>query len=179
MKVIFAFASLLVLVGCGSTPVKPEVSVASAPVKYSIEKIDVNLTQAIQVEGYPNKDEFTKILTDKTIEVFKKNNLLAAPTDSDSMTASISVDYRRNFAGDATPMPSKSVVAPTVDYVIIIFDHGVEKKRIVKSKQTTGKGFVGNLGTVFTMGLGNTAKDELIDIEKLANTFASDLLKLN
>jgi hypothetical protein len=178
IKLVFALSSVLIFSSCGSTLTKPSVSSIPAGTKYHIEKIDLKLTQSIKVDGYPDQLEFTKILTEKTINALKKNNVLADPAESGAMTAVINVNYQRHFAGEATPMPSKSVIAPTLDYTIILLDHGVEKNRIVKSGLTTGKGFAGNLGTVFTMGLGNTAKDELVDIEKLANAISSELIKV-
>jgi hypothetical protein len=93
------------------------------------------------------------------------------------MSVSIEINYQRRFAGEDTPLPYKSVISLVIGYTLIVFENGVEKKRIAKSGlQKTG--FLSNLETAATFGLGNDAKDELKDIQLLADSIADELSAL-
>lgn len=83
----------------------------------------------------------------------------------------------KGFSGEDTPIPSTSVAAPLINYEIIIYDGDIEKKRIKNTNVTVNKGFGANLKTTFTLGLGKTAKDEEVDLQRLANGIVSEIKK--
>lgn len=168
------FVLALTLCGCANTSVKPENKLA-ANTQFLQPAITLNLKQALVVEGYPDQAELTKLLQEKAIEAFKSRNLIADKPNSGALAVNIAVDYQRQFAGEATPIKSKSVAMPIVHYRITVSDHGVEKRVIDKDGMTVNRGFGSNLATTFTLGLGKTAKDELKDLEILANGFASEV----
>lgn len=166
----------LCLLGCGSTPVKAPALPANA--QFSIPVLTVNLTQIRAVEGYPDEEAFTQLLQKKTESAFKERGLLADVGTTNAFEVAIDVKYQRRFAGEATPFPTKSVMAPLVKYSVIVSKNGVEKHRIERYDMTVNKGFGANLVTTFTLGLGKSAKDEEQDLQILANSFAIELEKL-
>lgn len=175
---IFLVLSVLLIAGCSSSaPVKmPELLPADA--RFSAPKIEVVLEQAIEVDGYPDITEFTRILGDKTIALMKEKSLLGENQVGGEYSVSIKVDWRRQFAGEATPFPSSSVMQPIVGYELVVRQGSVERYRFERSGLTTQKGFVDNLRTGFTLGLGKDARDEEEDIQVLANTFILELQAL-
>lgn len=168
------FVIALTMCGCANNSVKPESKLA-ANTQFLQPTISLKLKQALLVEGYPDQAELTKLLQEKTTEVFKSRNLIADKSNASALAVNIAVDYQRQFAGEATPIKSKSVGMPIVHYRITVSDHGVEKRIIDKDGMTVNRGFGSNLATTFTLGLGKTAKDELKDIETLANGIASEV----
>ncbi len=165
--------SMLILAGCASAP-----PILPADAKFTLDSFTVNLTQKFQVEGYPVQPEFTQIMKDKFIASLKARNLLAEPGVNNAMSVSLQINYRRVFAGEATPVPSKSAVTPEVSYTLVVSDHGMEKKQIAESGLRRNRGFFGNMKSIVTFGLGRTAKDELEDIEAFADYLANKLSTL-
>ncbi|MBN2400764.1 MAG: hypothetical protein JXN64_00035 [Spirochaetes bacterium] len=161
--------SLFILAGCASVPKFP------ADTKFSVDNFKVNLKQKLQVEGYPAEAELTGILKEKINTTLKQKNLLTEHRAGNAMSVSIIIDYTRRFAGEDTPVPSKSVMAPEFGYTIVISENGVEKRRISEAKLEIKKGFLSNLATVATLGLGNDAKDELKDVQDVANYIAEKI----
>lgn len=164
----------LLMFGCASTSVRPE-NKLSANAKFLEPSLKVNLMQKLTVEGYPDQSEFSKLLQQKTIEALKAKNLIAEKSSEGALLVEIVVDYQRRFAGEDTPIPSKSVMMPIVHYRIVVSGNGIEKRIIDKDGMTVNRGFGSNLATTFTLGLGKTAKDELKDLEMLANGIASEV----
>jgi hypothetical protein len=173
--ILKSIALFVLLSGCGSTPIQPAQDSLSPNTTFSSVEIDLSLTQKQAVDGYPNQEQLTAIIKEKSLSKFDEVKLISAASN---YSAKISVKYQRRFAGEDTPIPSKSVMAPIVSYTIVIFNNGIEKQRVEKAGLTTNKGFASNLKTTFTLGLGKTAKDEEQDYEMLANTFKTELLSL-
>jgi hypothetical protein len=167
------------LTGCGSTPTKPASSFSlSAGTKFSEPKVTVNLTQKITADGYPDESQMTKIIRDKITAELKNNSLLADTNTVNPMSLEFIINYQRRFAGEDSPIHSKSVMAPLISHTIIISEGSVEKHRIEESGLTINKGFGANLKTTFTLGLGKTAKDEQDDLQTLAVGLVSDIKEL-
>ena len=176
MQRILKFIALFALLsGCGSTPTQPVQDSPLPNITFSSVSVELSLSQKHTVDGYPNQDQLTTIIKDKSLSKINEAKLISAESN---YSATISVKYQRRFAGEDSPIPSKSVMAPIVSYTIVVFHKGVEKQRIERSNLTTNKGFASNLKTTFTLGLGKTAKDEEQDYEMLANTFKAELLGL-
>jgi len=167
------------LMGCGSTPTKPAASFSlPASAQFTEPTVTVHLTQTITADGYPDEAQMTKIIQDKITAALKNNSLLADTNAVSPLSLEFIINYHRRFAGEDTPIPSKSVMAPVVGYATIISENGVEKHRIEKSGLTVNKGFGPNLITTFTLGLGKTAKDEEDDLQTLANGLVAEIKKL-
>ena len=173
--ILRSIALFVLLSGCGSTPTQPVQDSLSPNLTFSSVEIDLSLLQKQVVDGYPNQEQLTTIIKNKSLSKFEETKLISAAS---SYSAKISVKYQRRFAGEDSPIPSKSVMAPILSYTIVVFDKDAEIKRIEKSDLTTNKGFASNLKTTFTLGLGKTAKDEEQDYEILANTLKTELLSL-
>lgn len=173
-NILSVLLSLIILTGCASSPGLK----LPADTVFSVESLKVNLTQKLQVEGYPKQAEFTELLKQKLNASLKAKGLLADSGASNIMSVSLVVDYQRRFAGEDTPIPSKSVMSPVINYVLIVSDKGVEKKRIVKNGLKLTKGFAGNMVSVATLGLGKDAKDEIKDLETFTDFIAAELKDL-
>lgn len=169
---------LLFSAGCSSTPPATSAETLPATARFMAPEITVQLTQSVAAEHYPDQEQFTRLLLDRTINTLKSQSLLAGSTAQTAFSIAINVNYRRQFAGDGTPFPSSSVREPKVDYTIVVSQDGIEKGRVERSAVTTRKGFASNLITGLTMGLGKTAQDEEEDIQILANTLVSELRAL-
>lgn len=113
----------------------------------------------------------------KITNALKSNSMLAHSKLENPLSLEIVVNYQRRFSGEDTPIPSTSVAAPLINYEIIIYDGDIEKKRIKNTNVTVNKGFGANLKTTFTLGLGKTAKDEEVDLQRLANGIVSEIKK--
>ena len=172
MAIAFGF-----LIGCSSSPKIATPSVAS-DARYAINDVTFNLTQKRSVENYPTQEQLSAKVSDEIISALTEKDLLATGTEKDAVPISIAINYQRRFAGEDTPFPSNSVASPIVSYSIVLYENGVEKNRVTKSGLTTSKGFFGNLKTVATMGVGNDAKTEAADIQKLVNTIVVELQTL-
>ncbi len=168
-NIITACLLFVILAGCASVPVVP------ADTKFTLENFKVNLTQKLQVEGYPVQPEFTQIMKENFIASLKAGNLLAEPGSPRVMSVSVDIDYQRIFTGEGLSIKSKSAVAPFFGYTLVVTDGGIEKKRIIESRLTLDRGFFGNLKTFGTMGFGRTPKDELKDIKKITDYLAYKL----
>ena len=176
--VITSVFTAIFLMGCGSTPTKPTSFSLPGDAKFSEPKVTVHLTQKITADGYPDEAQMTKIIQDKITAELKKNSLLADTSATNPLSLEFIINYQRRFAGEDTPIPSKSVMAPLIGHTIIISEGGVEKHRIEESGLTVNKGFGANLKTTFTLGLGKTAKDEEGDLQTLVNGLVADIKKL-
>lgn len=172
---MFLLLAGLLMTGCSSAPTKSSAQALPPGVQFAEPEITVNLTQKRQVDGYPDQTEFARLLKEKTVVAFTENGLLATSVAEKVMTVKIEVNYQRRFAGEDTPLPSKSVMAPVIDYTIVIFDQAVEKGRIERKKLTINKGLGSNLASMFTLGLGKEAKDEEQDMQTLANSLAREV----
>lgn len=170
MKKKFSVLLLISLffIGCASAPKLP------SDTRFAVKSIKVNLKYKLQVEGYPAQSEFSEIVKKNMIESLKEVNLLADSGQSSTMSVTIDIDYTRQFAGEDTPIPSKSVIAPLLSYTVIVYNKDTEINRIVKSG-TLNRGMLNNLKNVATFGLGNDIKDELSDIKKITNSIAAEL----
>lgn len=177
LVVIWTFLTAI-LMGCGSTSVKENGFRLAEGAKFSKPVVTVNLTQKLTVDGYPDQPAFSRLLQEKTENAFKEHGLLAHSDSNNPLDVNIEVNYQRRFAGEDSPIPSKSVMAPLIEYNIVILDKGVEVYRENNSNITVSKGFGANLVTTFTMGLGKTAKDEEEDLQTLAKGFALDVKRL-
>jgi len=164
-KVFLVLFVSLFIIGCASVPKLP------ADTKFSVTSLKVNLKQKLTVEGYPAQAEFSEIFKKSFIESLKEKNLLADSGAGNAMSVTLNIDYTRQFAGEDTPFPSKSVMAPKVNYTLVVTDKGVEKNRI-SNAGVLNKGFLGSLKT---MGLANDPKSELSDIKKVTDSIANDL----
>lgn len=169
------FSALLLIslffIGCASVPKLP------ADTKFAVKSMKINLKYKLQVEGYPAQSEFSEIVKKNMMESLKEANLLADSGQSSTMSITIDIDYTRQFAGEDTPIPSKSVIAPLLKYTVVVYNKETETNRIVKSG-TINRGMLNNLKNVATFGLGNDIKDELSDIKKMTNSIAADLNSL-
>ena len=166
------------LIGCGSKPIKPASFSLPGDAQFQEPKVTVHLTQKITVDGYPDEAQMTKIIQDKITAELKNNALLADKNAASSLTLEFIVSYQRRFAGEDSPVPSKSVMAPLIGHTIIISEGGIENHRIEERGLTVNKGFGANLKTTFTLGLGKTAKDEEADLQTLVNGLVADIKKL-
>lgn len=173
-----ALFAVAMLSACGTTATKPSAQALPTGTQFSSPQIALNLSQRLTVEGYPDQKGLKSLMEEKAATAFKAENLIAPPNDPNALVVNIEVNYQRRFAGEDTPLPSKSVAQPIISYTIVISDHGVEKRRIEKSGLTVTQDFSGNLATVFTMGLGKTAKDEEKDIQLLAQDWAQQIKAL-
>jgi hypothetical protein len=169
------FVLFTLLTGCGSTPTQPAKTSPSSITTFSAIDLSLNLSQKQIVDGYPDQEKLNEIIKERSVAKFNEAKLLSSVS---SYSAKISIAYQRRFAGEDTPIPSKSVMAPIVSYTIVIFDKDVEIQKIEKTGLTTNKGFASNLKTTFTLGLGRTAKDEEQDYAMLVNTLQSELLNM-
>lgn len=176
--VVSSLFAAIFLMGCGSTPTKPASFSLPGDAQFSEPKVTVHLTQKIMVDGYSDEAQMTKIIQDKITAELKNNSLLADENAASPLSLEFIINYQRRFAGEDTPIHSKSVMAPLIGHTIIISEGGVEKHRIEKSGLTVNKGFGANLKTTFTLGLGKTAKDEEDDLQTLANGLVVDIKKL-
>lgn len=176
--VILSVFAATFLMGCGSTPTKPASFSLPGDAQFSEPKVIVHLTQKITADGYPDEAQMTKIIQDKITAELKNNTLLADKNAANPLSLEFIINYQRRFAGEDTPMPSKSIMAPLIGHTIIISEGGIEKHRIEGSGLTVNKGFGANLKTTFTLGLGKTAKDEEDDLQTLANGLVTDIKKL-
>lgn len=175
IKVLSVLLFSLIFAGCSTTQ-------SSSPklpknTKYLLGNLKVNLTQKLQVSGYPDNVELTKIVNEKIVESLKKSNLLGEAGAANTMSVSIDINYKRRFAGEDTPIPSKSVMAPLVGYTMVITENGVEKSRVTEELVVL-KGAGGNMLSALTLGLGKDAKDEVKDIESFADFIAGKLKNL-
>ncbi len=119
--------------------------------------------------------EFSAIMKEKINNSLNASGLFAEAGAVNVMSVVVDVDYQRRFAGEDTPIPSESVMAPVVGYTIVVKENGVEKNRVSKSNLVITKGFFGNLISVFTLGLGKDSKDEVVDIESFADHVVKQL----
>lgn len=178
-KIILAVSLGAMLVsGCGSTPTKSSSYALPKSAQFSQPEVSMRLTQTINADGYPDQAQLAKLLQDAIAAQLKANGQLVEGGSTDSLSLKVDIDYERHFAGEATPIPSKSVAPPVYSYTLKIFDRDVEKYSKTFSSMTINRGFGANLLTVATMGLGKTAKDEEKDIQTLAKGIASDLKQL-
>ncbi len=166
------------LMGCGSAPVKPVSFSLPGDAQFSEPNVIVHLTQKITADGYPNEAQMTKIIKDKITAELKSNSLLAGVNTESPLSVEFVINYQRRFAGEDSPIPSRSVMAPLIGHSIIISKDGIEKHRVEESGLTINKGFGANLKTTFTLGLGKTAKDEEDDLQTLAKELVMDIKKL-
>lgn len=169
---------IVALAGCGSSPKAP-VSNIKPGSKYFVSDVTVNLTHKLAIEGYPSGAELSEIFVDKITQGLKAGGVLGDQKDARIISLSITIDYHRHFAGEDTPFPSKSATRPTYGYAIRASQDGGVIDEIKKSGLTTNHGFLGNLKTVATMGLGNNAKDEEKDIDIVSKDIADALKKLS
>lgn len=92
-NIITACLLFVILAGCASVPVVP------ADTKFTLENFKVNLTQKLQVEGYPVQPEFTQIMKENFLASLNAGNLLAEPGSPRVMSVSVDIDYQRIFTG--------------------------------------------------------------------------------
>jgi hypothetical protein len=105
-------------------------------------------------------------------------DLLADGPTGTAVEAVVSIDYQRRFAGDATPFPSESLVAPFFGYTIQLSNTDELIGTVADSDLTLIQGFWGNLKTVATMGAGGTPKDEKQHIAAVSNTLTEALVEV-
>jgi len=169
--------SLLFVAGCGSTPTKKASSLLPQGIKFSNPLVTLHLTQKINVEGYPEEIQLQKLLQDEIAHSLSESGRLAAGSES-AWTVKVDIEYQRHFAGEDTPIPSKSVAPPMCNYKLHILESNVERYAANYNQVTVNRGLGSNLLTVATMGLGKTPKDEEHDIQTLARGIVEDIKSL-
>jgi len=115
----------------------------------------------------------------KISQDLEERGMLAFGRQAESVELSIAIDYQRHFSGEDTPFPSNSVVRPIVGYTITASRDGSVLDVIKRSGLTTSHGFLGNLKTVATMGLGNDAASEEVDVRIIASGMVDFLVRIS
>jgi hypothetical protein len=175
---LVAVILMVVLTGCSSAPTKERVNAIEGH-RYNLSSVDLHLAQSQEVGGYPSESELEAMFEKKIENALHEAGLLAEEGAEAAVPIKITIDYRRKFAGEATPFPSESVVAPVYGYTIEVEEAGGDSRVIAEKKGLTlNRGFLGNLKTVATAGTGNDAEDEKNDMDAISRGIANHLASL-
>lgn len=168
-KILAVYFLFVILAGCASVPKLP------ADTKFALADFKVDLVQKLQIEGYPVQPEFSQIVKDKFTSSLKAKGLAGESGVNNAVSVSVDIKYKRQFSGEDTPFPSKSVMSPVFGYTLVVSENGVEKNRIVKSGLELKSGLLGSLKI---LGLLRDAKDELSDIQKVTDLIAAEFVAI-
>lgn len=164
----------LLLAACGSNPPKATLDLPAGS-HYHLSAVNLILQQKHTVDEYPERKALEKAFADQLRASMSEAEILAEPERANSIGLEVKIDYFRHFAGEDSFAPSSSVAAPTFDYIYFFYKDGERVGKYLKLDQTVGQGFLGNLKTVATGGLGNSLEKEQKDLQKIANAMAAEL----
>jgi len=118
LRILTVLTCFFWFLGCSSTPEKPKLQTTD---KFVVSDVSVTLSQTREpgIE-YHSQDALEGLFVEKISEKLKANNLLT--DDASANALDIKIKYRRQFIGDATPIPSDSLRSPAVSYEIYIKD---------------------------------------------------------
>lgn len=150
---------------------------AAEPPAFLVPSVELTLQQKLVNDNYPDQFALTDMLQSRLTSALQAEGALADANNTDALAVSISMQYRRVFAGEATPMPSSSVAPPVVNYKVVVSRSGTQVKTYERQNVTVNRGAGQNLLGVFTLGLGNTPQTEAADADTLAKAIARELTR--
>lgn len=159
------------IAGCSSVP---KHSGAETP-KFLAPSVELTLQQKLVHDDYPDQSALTDLLQSRLAAALQAQGALADANNVDALAVSISMQYRRVFAGEATPIPSSSVAPPVVNYKVVVTRSSSPITTYERQNLTVNRGFGQNLLGLFTFGLGNTPQTEADDADTLARAIAREL----
>ncbi|UTF58839.1 hypothetical protein [Gilvimarinus sp. DA14] len=165
------------LSACGSNPPKKTLVVPDAQ-GYQLADVSVTLEEKHTVEGYPDERAFEKQFSENLRSSLSEVGGLVISGEENSIRLEVTLGYFRHFSGEDTFAPSSSVATPTFGYTYQFYQGDKLIDSYSKANQTLSQGFLNNLKTVATAGLGNDFKKEQEDLQKIANSMAAELKKM-
>ncbi|MDO6687941.1 MULTISPECIES: hypothetical protein [unclassified Agarivorans] len=128
-------ASVMILSGCASNQSQKLPKAQLSPdVKYQIQDFDIDLSYSLNVPNFLDEEHTETIMAAIFQDKLNKAGLLASASDQNVAPVSIYIDYKRIFAGEATPFPMDTVTPPKFIYSITSEVDG-EKVSIYQSKE--------------------------------------------